>query len=323
MEISETMKKIAILLAACVAALCVSCKKAEDPERIQFRIDGDGSFARIELAESVNARLVAEAPRKISDLYLSMGLGEYNSIANQYIGIESNKGTAKKNSVFDLIRDPKAIAFVKALGVEAGADLAGQTSVTLDVKKVIMALLEGQPIQNDQTFAAIVGVQDQTGAVDNANLTFHFTSAPEISWPKNPNFETVNLDRMKREPEGSDLFRIAVRAPGKIASLVISLDEKTADPGLKKWVVNRVSGTRPIISLHDDLYASENFKNWFPTKAQLLGAEVAALNFIFVSENVPDYSADETTNIFTITVTDSFGKKAEAQAKFHVPAEEW
>ncbi len=321
MEISETMKKIAILLAACVAALCVSCKKAEDPERIQFRIDGDGSFARIELAESVNARLVAEAPRKISDLYLSMGLGEYNSIANQYIGIESNKGTAKKNSVFDLIRDPKAIAFVKALGVEAGADLAGQTSVTLDVKKVIMALLEGQPIQNDQTFAAIVGVQDQTGAVDNANLNFHFTSAPEITWPMNPEFNAINFNRQARYgKEQENLFRLQVTAPGKIASLVITLNKGTADTWLVQWVKNRVTNPNPIIDPIYDIKASENFENWFSSGAKLKDAEKATLNFFFVNELLPDFSAGESTNVFSITVTDSFGKTAQAQAKFFIPA---
>jgi hypothetical protein len=315
------MKKIALLLAACAAALCVSCKKEEvDPERIQFRIDGDGSFARIELAESVDAQLVVSAPRGIDELCISLALGGFNSIANQHIGIEANKGTEKKNAVFDLIKDLKVISYVQGLGVEAGTDLAGAKNVTLDVKKVIMALLEWQPVENDRTFTVSVGVQDKSGSVDNATMNFHYTSAPEITWPKNPAFSVINLDRMGSESGGSDLYKIAVRAPGKIATLVISLDEKTADAELKRWIVNRVTGDQAVISLHDDLFASEKFKYWFPTKTQLVGAEVASLNFVFVSENLPDYTDNETTNVFTITVTDSFGKEAQAQAKFHVPA---
>jgi len=134
------MKRFTLFFAACVALFCISCKKT-DPDRIQFTVEGDGSFSRIELAESVNARLVISAPRKINGLTISMALGGFNSIANQHIGIEPNKGTEKRNSVFDLINDGKAIAYLQGLGIAAGAPLLSETSATLDIKKIIMLRL--------------------------------------------------------------------------------------------------------------------------------------------------------------------------------------
>ena len=114
------MKRFTLFFAACAALFCISCKKT-DPDRIQFTVEGDGSFSRIELAESVNARLVISAPRKINGLTVSMALGGFNSIANQHIGIEPNKGTEKRNSVFDLINDGKANIIDKgALNVVCG-----------------------------------------------------------------------------------------------------------------------------------------------------------------------------------------------------------
>lgn len=315
MEISKTMKKIALLLAACAAVLCVSCKKAEDPNRIQFSIEGDGSLSLIELAESVNAQLVVSAPRKINALYLSMGLGGVNFVANQHIGIEANKGTDKQNAVFDLIKDAKVVAYLRGLGIEAGESLTGRETVTIDVKKIILDLIKEQLVENNRTFSVIANVEDLEGVAANANLTFHYTSAPTIIWPGNTNFDTVTLDL--NDPLTVTQFlknsKIYISAPGKINALTVTLEDG-ADPALVRWITNRISGTKPVIDLVGDPKASSNFKEWFPTMVK--GYQEVALDFKFMSTVAPDLKTS--TNTFTLRITDALDKKAEATARFRI-----
>lgn len=315
---SITMKKSVLFITAVLAALFVSCKK-EDPQRIQINVKGDGSAERIELAESVKATVEIAVPRKLAGLTLSMELGEFNTIANQYIGISMNKGTTKKNAVFDLIDDPQVIAFLQGLGVSAGKELLGGESISLDIKKVILALIKDQMVENDRTFSVRVNVVDTEGSEGSATLRFHYTSAPEIVWPENASFSTITLNR-NPSPVSGDHFKIQVYAQGKIASLVISLNEEKADPSLVRWVINRVEGDKPVISLTTDATASNYFRNWFPTLNQVKGAGSATLNFVFVEENLPEFTDKESLNEFTITVTDNFGKTVQAKAPFLVPA---
>ena len=305
MEISKTMKKIALLLAACAAVLCVSCKKAEDPNRIQFSIEGDGSLSLIELAESVNAQLVVSAPRKINALYL----------ANHHIGIEANQGTDKQNAVFDLIKDAKVVAYLRGLGIEAGESLTGRETVTIDVKKIILDLIKEQLVENNRTFSVIANVEDLEGVAANANLTFHYTSAPTIIWPGNTNFDTVTLDL--NDPLTVTQFlknsKIYISAPGKINALTVTLEDG-ADPALVRWITNRISGTKPVIDLVGDPKASSNFKEWFPTMVK--GYQEVALDFKFMSTVAPDLKTS--TNTFTLRITDALDKKAEATARFRI-----
>jgi hypothetical protein len=310
------MKKSVLLLAAALAALFVSCKK-EDPQRIQISVKGDGSAERTELAENVKATVEIAVPHKLAGLTLSMELGEFNTIANQYIDISVNKGTTKKNAVFDLIDDSKVVAFLQGLGVAAGKNLLDSESLSVDIKKVILALIKDQMVENDRSFSVTVNVIDKEGAEGAATLRFHYTSAPEIVWPENSSFSPITLNR-NSAPVVGNLFKLQVRAQGKIASLVISLGEEKADPSLIRWVVNRVEGDKPVISLTTDPTASNYFRNWFPTDVK--GAGSAILNFVFVQENLPEFSDKESLNEFTITVTDNFGKTVQAKAPFLVPA---
>lgn len=317
---SIIMKKSVLIIAAALAACFISCKK-EDPDQIQVSVTGDGTASRIELAESVNAPVVVKAPRKIGAISLSMDLGGFNSIANQHIGITQNKSVGSKNAVFDLVSDTKVVAFLKGLGLDAGEGLIGRESLSLDIKKVILNLLQDQVVENDRTFTVYLEAKDQEGFQVSVPLNFHFTSAPEITWPMNPEFNAINFNRQAgygKEQEG--LFRLQVTAPGKIASLVISLNKGSADTWLVQWVKNRVTNPNPIIDPINDLTASNKFETWFSTGAKLKNADRATLNFFFINELLPDFSAVESTNIFTITVTDSFGKTAQAQAKFFIPA---
>lgn len=313
------MKKTTTFIAAAIAAIFVSCKK-EDPDMIQFVLDDNLSFDKVELVESVNANVTITASRNIDKFSLAFSLGDINSIVNQHIGIAGNKGLNGKSPVFDLIEDPTAVSYLQDLGIQAGTLIRGAEIVSFNLSTVLLALIKGQPVENDATFSVEIKVTDQGGFSASRTVKFHFTSAPEITWPRNTAFSTLNLDRQVRDPEGTELYKLSVKAPGKIASLVISLDESTADNKLSTWIVNRVTPVKPVIDLIDDPLASNEFKDWFPTRDALKGAEKATLNFLFVNKNLPDFSDKESLNTFTITVTDRFGKKAEVQAVFHVPA---
>lgn len=306
------MKKTAVLIAAALTALFVSCKK-EDPDKIQFALDGNLNFERVELVESVNANVTVSAPRKIESLSLAFSLGDINSIVNQHIGIAVNKGWSSKSPVFDLIEDKTVISYLESLGVPVGAMIRGEESFTFNLSTIMLALVEGQPIQNNATFSVEIRVTDQGGFSASRSVKFHFTSAPEISWAKNPDFGTVVIDPSISAV--NNYYVVSIWAPGKVKELTIALDEAASDPVLKQWVVNMVSGNKAVIDLVNDPVAINAFKMYFQTSVS--GQERVSLDFSFMDVNVYQLTNGSTSK-FTINVTDTYGKKSEAALTFRI-----
>lgn len=306
------MKKSALLIAAAVAALFVSCKK-EDPDRIKFALDGNVSFEKVELVESVSANVTVSAPRKIEALSLAFNLGDINSIVNQHIGIAGNKGLNGKSPVFDLIEDQTVASYLQGLGIQVGELLRGEGNVTFNLSTIMLALVQGQPIENNTTFSVEIRVKDQGGFSASHSVRFHFTGAPEITWAKNPDFTTAVIDPLF--PQVGNYYVVSVWAPGKVKELTITLDEAMSDPVLKQWILNMVTGNRAVIDLVADPMAIDAFKDYFPKNVS--GQEKVSLDFRFMSANVYQFT-NGVTSKFTISVTDKYGKKSEAVLTFRI-----
>lgn len=309
------MRTRILIIAAAAAALFVSCKK-EDPDKISFAIEGDASFEKIELVESVDATVTVNAPGKLKELTLAFNLGDINSIVNQHIGIAANKGLGSKRPVFDLIGDATVVTFLQGMGIQAGASLEGEESYSFPLSRLMLALVNGQPIENNTTFSVDIIVKDQGGRSASRTAKFHFTSAPVINWKENPDFGTVTIN--PSYPALPNYYQVAIAAPGRIRELSVTLDETSSDPKLKQWILNRVTGNHAVIDFVTDPMAIAAFSDWtLPKNTIIKGAEKVTLDFRFMESNLYDFTGG-ITDTFTLSVTDSYGKQTQAVLKFRI-----
>ncbi|MBR1706547.1 MAG: hypothetical protein IJ721_07150 [Bacteroidales bacterium] len=307
------MKRI-LLFTASVAMLmplasCKKDKKAEtvDPTKPAVVWETNPSFDTKEKTKSLDAVITVKAEGRIEALTLTLDLGEYNILANQYIGTAVNKGSSTKQPVFDMVDDTECAKFLAGIGITAGTILRGKAETDVNLVAVLNALLGSQPVENDKTFSIKVDVVDREGNTASRTARFHYTAAPEFTWEKNTTFAVVDLD----DPAIDAVVK--VWAPGKVETLTITLAED-ADPELVKYVKNRTGDSGLVINLVDDAVAGENFKNFFPSGTAVAGAENVTLDFAFMYDKKPDLSAS--TNVFTVHVVDQNGEDRSVAVKF-------
>ncbi len=301
------MKRFSIIFAALLALVAVSCEKPVDPNLPTITWASNPGFGQVELAPGLDGAVAIAAPGKIDLLTVTLELGEYSLLANQYIETSANKGSASKGAVLDFIDDPLASAFVKGLGMPGGSSLRGKTLANIDLVAILNTLIKGQPVKNNTTFTITINLQDQEKHSAMAKSKIHFTSAPAFYWDNNSKFDVVDLGAAQIA------CKIRVNAPGKIKDLTIKLEDG-ADAKLVSYIKNRTSNSGTVIDLVNDEKAGTAFKDYFPSGSTVSGKIDVVLDFSFMYGQSYDMSAS--TNIFTINVKDVNGKEATTQVKF-------
>lgn len=301
------MKRFSIIFAALLALVAVSCEKPVDPNLPTITWASNPSFGQVELAPGLDGAVAIAAPGKIDMLTVTLDLGEFSLIANQYIETSSNKGSTSKPAVLDIIDDPQASAFVKGLGMPGGSSLRGKTLANLDLVAILNTLIKGQPVKNNTTFTITINLQDQEKNTATAKSKIHFTSAPAFYWDNNSKFDVVDLNATQIA------CKIRVNAPGKIKDLTIKLEDG-ADSKLMTYIKNRTANSGSLIDLINDEKAGSAFKDYFPSGSTASGKVDVVLDFAFMYDLRFDMATS--TNIFTIKVVDVNGKEEVTQAKF-------
>ena len=298
------MKRLALFVFA--AVLLAGCKQPIDLESPSIEWASNPSFAQQELGTGLDGTVTLTAPGKIESVSLTLGLGNYSLLANQYISISSNKSTSGKLPVFDVIDDSSVSSYLNKLGMTAGTGLRGKTVGTLDIVALMENLLNGQVIENNSNFSVELKLTDQGGKSVSKTAKFHYTAAPEISWTGNTNFDIVDLTN-----SGSKPSKVRINAAGKIEGLTVTLEYGGA-PELATYVQNRTSDRGLVIDLINDEGVADAFK--FPTAKSIQGKTEAVLDFSFMYDLAYDLSAS--TSVFTVKATDKNGKSTSAQLKF-------
>ena len=302
------MKRVLLLAAALMMVFLTGCKKNKvDPTRPSVTWESNSSFASKELTADLDAKVTVKAPGLFRELSLVLGLGQYNILANQYIKIGSNKGTASTSPTLDLVNDDSSISFVRSLGITAGSALRDREEVVLDLKAILEAIVKGQVVENNTTFTVEIRVKDQSDQSYSRKAQFHFTSAPVVSWAKNSDFAPVDVDASKID------CKVEVWAPGKIEKLTVKLESGAAQ-ALVDYVKNRTTDGKQVIDLVEDAMVADSFKDWFPAGKSVSGKDQAILDFGFMYNLKYDLKAS--TNVFTITAVDKNGKETVQQVRF-------
>jgi hypothetical protein len=302
------MKKALYLIAAVAAFLAVGCKKEKvDPTKPTINWESNAGFAQVEMTASLDANITVLAPGKIQDVKLVLNLGANNNLVNQYIKIQSNKSTNGSNPVMDLVGDESSANLLGGLGMRVGASLRGREDLKLDLQKILERILLGQPVDNNSTFTIEIRATDQAGSTVSKTAKFHFTAAPAITWPKNPDFAVVDLDGAELE------CKVAVWAPGKIDKMTVTLEDGAA-PALVSFVKKRTTNATTVIDLVNDEMVKESFKSWFPAGDGVTGKDQVTLDFGFMFQQ--KYDLEASTNSFVIVVEDKNGKQTVQPVKF-------
>ena len=301
------MNKFLYVIAA-VTLLVSGCKKEQvDPTKPTISWESNAGFAQVELTATLDASITVLAPGKIQDVKLVLSLGSNNNLVNQYIKIQSNKSTNGSYPVLDLVDDDASANLLGGLGMRVGSSLRGREELKLDLKKILERILLGQPVENNSSFTIEIRATDQSGNSVSKTAKFHFTAAPAITWPKNPNFAVVELDAAEIE------CKVTVWAPGKIEKMTVTLEEGAA-PALLSFVKNRTTGGTTVIDLVKDERVKDSFKNWFPVGDAVTGKEQVVLDFGFMFQQ--RYDLEASNNSFVVFVEDKNGKQTEQPVKF-------
>ena len=301
------MNKFLYVIAA-VTLLVSGCKKEQvDPTKPTISWESNAGFAQVELTATLDASITVLAPGKIQDVKLVLSLGSNNNLVNQYIKIQSNKSTNGSYPVLDLVDDDASANLLGGLGMRVGSSLRGREELKLDLKKILERILLGQPVENNSSFTIEIRATDQSGNSVSKTAKFHFTAAPAITWPKNPNFAVVELDAAEIE------CKVTVWAPGKIEKMTVTLEEGAA-PALLSFVKNRTTGGTTVIDLVKDERVKDSFKSWFPVGDAVTGKEQVVLDFGFMFQQ--RYDLEASNNSFVVFVEDKNGKQTEQPVKF-------
>ena len=303
------MKRLLILFAA-VLPLVAGCQKPQpvaDAPSIVW--ESNPSFVEKEMTADLDAVVTLNAPAGMDALTLTLGLGNYALLANPYVKIAANKGSLTKAPVFDVIDDDSVAGLFSGLGLTAGSVLRGREQVKIDFLKLLETILEGQPVENDTSFYMEIRLVDSAGNGAVRMVRFHYTIGPVFTWKNNPDFAVVNLN------DAAVNTRISISAPGCIEKLSIRLEEGCA-PQLASYVKNRTTEQSMVIDLVEDARVAETFKGYFPSGAAVVNKTDVTLDFSFIYGIKYDLSAS--TNVFTVTAVDNFGKESSAQVKFKI-----
>lgn len=300
------MKRIVTFLAF-AAVLATACTHDVNYDFPEIQWSGNPKFEVQEYMPGADGSIIINAPYKIQSIKLTLNLGQFNNLANPYIAISSYKGSSSKPPVMDIIDDPSVAKFLTGLGISSGPLVRGGFTTSINCMAILETLLVGQLIENNTTFTLYVEVIDQQGYRAEVPVRFHYTSAPVVTWPGNPEFGTIDLNADKVP------VKVNVSAPGKIASLTVTLEYGGA-PELATYIQNRTTGSSLIIDLLNDSMVAETFKNYFPTGKVLDGKTDATLDFGFMYDC--KYDLSPSTNVFSIQVTDKAGKSSMTQVKF-------
>ena len=269
------MKKLMYIIAATATLVVAGCKKEKiDPEQPSIAWESNPGFGQVELLNSLDAVVTASAPGKFQELKLTLNLGTFNILANPYISISANKG-GSLNPVLDLMGDASCVSLANGLGMSVGQSLNNRTEVKLNLKAFLEKILQGQVVDNNTTLGIDIKVVDQNGKSAVRTAKFHFTAAPVISWPKNPNFAVVELDT---ETD----CKVGIWAPGKIESLTVKLEDGR-EVYRQAGDVVKYRGTEKYVAGQIDVW-------WQPT--------LYSLDYYFIDDNKPVVAEDGTRLVF-------------------------
>lgn len=299
--------KRAFYLLMTVAAICLAatgCNKEKKTKKSDLTISwpANTSFARTEITSSMDATINIKAVAGIESVALKFTKYPASILGDlqKKISISSNKTGSNANTpVFNFVSDSSVESYLKSLGIAAGSSLKGKEDVNLDLGRLINDMLEGLVIANGEIISTTLTATDAEGNQASKNLEFRFTSAPELTWKSNTDFNTVEVNPLKTD------CAITVSAPGKISVAKLTVTTSTANvkTQIRQYITDQTAAN-PVIDLIEDSKAVSAFKSQFSmtTGTDLKGKTAVTLDLNKFIGGFTYWAAAATASEHTITI---------------------
>ena len=304
------MKKY--FLIALAALLLVGCQKnnQDSSQKPSIAWQANDSFSEMEIVKDMDAKLALSVPEGVSSFQITLSIpSTLVGVANKMIGNSSNKGTAGKEPVMDLVNDATASSALTQMGFLSGSPKTG-TAFTLDFTKLLEELASDSPLDNASKFSFRISVTDKAQNTLSKDVRFNWTSGPEVELTSN-NSLPYSLVR-----GGSEALVIKVTAFGKIAGLTFSLENCT-DEGILNYIKRRSGTSSAVIDLMNESTSSA-FN--LPAAKDLKGKTSVELTLTSLMQNFSyEASSTGTSMSFVVKVADELGKEAAFSFALAVP----
>ena len=305
------MKKY--LFFAVAVLLLAGCNKSgtDNTQKPVASWSANEKFSEMEISSDMDAKVTLSVPEGVSALTIKVTKlpVELIGVANKMIGSSSNKGTAAKSPVFDLVNDATVVSSLTGIGFLLGSPKTG-TSLTFDFSNLLEELSSDSVLENGSKFVFDLALSDKAGNTLNKTVRFNWTAGPEVDLVSN-NKLPYSLVR-----GGSEPLVVKVTAYGKIAALTLSLDD-CKDEGILNYIKRRNGTTSVVIDL-----MNENSSSAFnlPAVKDLEGKTSAEINFTSLMQNFSyEASTTGTSMFFVLKVADELGKETEFSIGLVIP----
>ena len=301
------MKKVVLFLASVLAL--VSCGKTPVADKPKWTTS---ALNKVELGENVEGKVSASIPDGIKSLTVSMQTlpVELIGLVNSAIGLSSNKASATKAGMLDLVNDATfASSQYGKFFSPVGSSLANAKSVTLDLGGFVMALMAGNDLPNGTLYELVLSLTDNSGNQLSQTASFRWTSAPSI---------TTTYANPGLFGEGMGTYQLMIEAPGALSALTIAFEGEAGKSPLPKvieYIKNySETGILDLINESDEVANALSL----PTSSKLKDKRTQVVVDLskLMSNLVLWNKKAEGSFVITVTAEDKLGKSSKYQQIF-------
>ena len=249
------MKKILLMAVAAFALFgCNKNNTVDNSQKPSVAWEANASFDEMEIATDMDARVVFTVPEGVSSLKITLSIpATLIGVANKLIGTTSNKGTASRAPILDLVNDATAVSALKRIGFFPGAT-PDATFFSMDFTKLLNELAGDSVLDNASKFSFAISLVDKADNSLSKTVRFNWTSGPEIT--------TIPEGKIDLNSESPSLI-MNIKAPGKIEKASITFSNLAGAPGQNEGILAYIK------SFTKDGYAVDLIEN--PSVAKALG----------------------------------------------------
>ncbi len=201
-------------LVALAALLLAGCQKpADNTRKPSLAWQANDNFSEMEIAKDMDAKVSFNVPEFVSSFRITLSIpSTLVGIANKLIGTPSNKGTATKSPVLDLVNDATAISSLTKIGFLSGPP-KNSTSFSLNFTRLLEELASDSILDNASKFIFAISLTDKAGNTLSKDVRFNWTSGPEV---------VLDPDWLVDLTDDNPSLTMNITAPGKLAKVTLS-----------------------------------------------------------------------------------------------------
>ena len=295
------MKKY--LLIAVAALLLMDCQKpADNTQKPSVTWQANDNFSEMEIMKDMDAKVAFSVPEWVSTFQITLSIpNTLVGIANKMIGVSSNKGTASKSPVLDLVNDATAVSSLTKIGFLSGSP-KNSTSFSLNFTKLLEELASDSILDNASKFIFAISLSDKAGNTLSKDVRFNWTSGPEV---------VLDPDWLIDLTAGEPSLTMNITAPGKISKVTVGfhgLIGGSPDAGIISYIQSYTKG-EPVVELVENATIAKGLS--LPNGSDVKDKTQLKIDFSALLLSLSIQAKDKgSQTVMGVNVEDALGKEA-------------